>query len=72
MPEKLTDRLNFVLPARNGAGGTRVTVRMANELGRRGWDVRLLYRRFWEQIAKEKQWPSGQIVVFDKTFGRDN
>lgn len=37
--------MTFVLPARNAAGGTRVTVAMANELLQRGHGVRLAVRK---------------------------
>ena len=32
--------------------------------------VRLLYRRFWQATADEKQWPENEIVVYDETFSR--
>jgi hypothetical protein len=28
--------------------------------------VRLVYRRFWEEVARQKQWPNDAIVVFDR------
>jgi hypothetical protein len=30
--------------------------------------VRLLYRRFWEDVAKAKDWPPDEIVVFDRRY----
>jgi hypothetical protein len=30
--------------------------------------VRLLYRRFWQEIAEIKGWPSNELVVVDETF----
>jgi glycosyltransferase involved in cell wall biosynthesis len=38
-------KVAFVLPGRGRSGGVRVTVKMGNELRRRGHDVRLLWRR---------------------------
>jgi len=32
--------------------------------------VRLLYRRFWEETTKAKEWPSTEITVVDQTFDR--
>jgi hypothetical protein len=32
--------------------------------------VRLLYRRFWRQVARQKQWPSDEIVVYDRLYRR--
>ena len=32
--------------------------------------VRLIYRRFWAEVAKEKSWPDEDIVVFDQTLTR--
>ena len=32
--------------------------------------VRLLYRRFWEEVTKAKKWPSTEISVVDQTFDR--
>lgn len=29
--------------------------------------VRLIYRRFWDQVAREKGWPDNEVVVFDRT-----
>ena len=28
--------------------------------------VRLLYRRFWQQVADEKRWPDNEIVVAER------
>jgi hypothetical protein len=46
--------ITFVLPARNGSGGVRVTVDMGNSLLSRGHRVRLAYRagrrRLWSGI----------------------
>ncbi len=33
--------------------------------------VRVLYRRFWQQVARDKGWPDDQLVVFDRSFRRD-
>lgn len=30
--------------------------------------VQLWYRRFWEQVRREKQWPDETIVVYDETL----
>ncbi|HEV3084461.1 MAG TPA: multiheme c-type cytochrome [Gemmataceae bacterium] len=30
--------------------------------------VRLLYRRFWQEVAETKRWPDNEAVVLDKTF----
>ena len=30
--------------------------------------VRLLYRPFWEEVARSKGWPPDEIVVFDRTY----
>lgn len=32
--------------------------------------VRLIYRRFWAEVAKAKHWPEDDIVVFDRIFER--
>lgn len=32
--------------------------------------VRLVYRRFWQEVAKAKGFPDGDTVVFDRTFVR--
>lgn len=29
--------------------------------------VRLIYRRFWDRVARDKKWPDNEIVVFDRT-----
>jgi hypothetical protein len=29
--------------------------------------VRLIYRPFWESVGREKNWPTDEIVVFDRT-----
>jgi len=29
--------------------------------------VRLIYRRFWDQVARDKGWPDNDDVVFDRT-----
>lgn len=30
--------------------------------------VQILYRRFWQQVAREKQWPDDTLVIHDKTW----
>lgn len=40
-----TNKLSFVLPAGGRSGGVRVTVDLANELLKRGHQVRVIYRR---------------------------
>ena len=30
--------------------------------------VRLLYRRFWQEVAEEKNWPDETIVIYDQTL----
>jgi hypothetical protein len=30
--------------------------------------VRVLYRRFWPQVAQEKQWPNDEITVLDESY----
>jgi hypothetical protein len=30
--------------------------------------VRLIYRRFWPQVSRAKQWPDADLVVLDETF----
>jgi hypothetical protein len=30
--------------------------------------VRLLYRRFWQEVAEDKGWPDNEITVADRTF----
>ncbi len=30
--------------------------------------VRLLHRRFWEDVAREKGWPDNETVILDRTF----
>lgn len=30
--------------------------------------IRLIYRRFWEEVAVVKKWPSDEIVIMDKTW----
>jgi hypothetical protein len=30
--------------------------------------VRLVYRRFWEEVARRKKWPDQDLIVFEKTF----
>jgi hypothetical protein len=32
--------------------------------------VRLIYRRFWAEVAKAKDWPDEDILVFDQAFTR--
>jgi hypothetical protein len=32
--------------------------------------VRLLYRRFWQEVAEEKGWPDNEIIVMDRTWSR--
>jgi hypothetical protein len=32
--------------------------------------VRLLYRRFWQEVADTKSWPDNEIVVVDRTWNR--
>jgi hypothetical protein len=33
--------------------------------------VRLIYRRFWQQVAQAKGWPSDDIVVWERDLGLD-
>jgi hypothetical protein len=30
--------------------------------------VRVVYRRFWEEVARVKKWPERDLVVFERTF----
>jgi hypothetical protein len=30
--------------------------------------LRILYRRFWPEVAREKHWPEAEIVVLEQTF----
>jgi len=30
--------------------------------------VRVLYRPFWEEVAREKDWPDDEVVVVDRHF----
>ena len=30
--------------------------------------IRLIYRRFWETVSQEKQWPDDSIVVYDESL----
>jgi len=30
--------------------------------------LRLLYRRFWDEVAKTKGWPDDDIVIVDRTL----
>src|SRR5207237_112132 len=30
--------------------------------------VRVLYRRFWREVARSKGWPDRDLAVFDRTF----
>jgi hypothetical protein len=30
--------------------------------------VRILYRRFWEEVARTKGWPDSDVLVFEQTF----
>jgi hypothetical protein len=32
--------------------------------------VRLLYRRFWQSVAEEKQWPDETMLIHDQTINR--
>jgi hypothetical protein len=34
--------------------------------------VRLIYRRFWEEVARLKSWPDRDLVVFEQTFPVNN
>jgi hypothetical protein len=45
-------------------GGDRLEVRFPAEV--RQVRVRLLYRRFWPQVAEAKGWPDNEIVLFDR------
>ena len=29
--------------------------------------IRLIYRRFWQEVADTKSWPDNEIIVFDRT-----
>ena len=31
-------------------------------------DVRLEYRRFWRQVARDKDWPNDDIVVIERSY----
>jgi hypothetical protein len=31
-------------------------------------NLRVLYRRFWPEVAREKSWPADDLVVLEKTF----
>ena len=31
-------------------------------------DVRLIYRRFWDEVARVKDWPDNEITVFERSF----
>lgn len=37
-----------------------------------GIRVRVLYRRFWQSIAKDKQWPDDTITVYDERRTTDD
>jgi hypothetical protein len=30
--------------------------------------VRLVYRRFWGEVARQKGWPDDDLTVFDRTY----
>lgn len=52
------DKLCFVLPADNLSGGVRVTVRLAEELHRRGRNVRIVYAEAMGLKYRIKRWRS--------------
>jgi hypothetical protein len=31
-------------------------------------DVKLIFRRFWESVAREKDWPQDDILVIERSF----